>query len=515
MNSLRPAVVTLALFAPGFPPTFGQCGTVFETFNQSISPSSAPNVAEFAVYDPDGSGPAEAALVIAGNFFDLAGTPISGFAVHDPISDSFAELLDPSGTGNALAKFATGPNGELAFLYQNGFSSYGIEESDGTSWVTIAQVSGGSFGGGGISDVLYLPNGDLVAGGEFSAIGGIVAERAAVWDGTAWSPMDAGLTGSIRTLALDPAGDLIAGITGGPTVSGVSRFDGTSWSPHLVGAQGLARRANDFAFLADGRIAATGVFEFPSSGRFSSVAVWDGLDWTLPGPGIGTFASTFTTAFAVEELPGGDLVVGGTFTNVGSLTARGLARFDGSSWSAPIPSDYSATVQDLRVGPGGDLWIGGEIKLFSSVEGGLARIASNCKATAVNYGAPGTGSGAPIEIDTDDLPWLGTVFDAEVAPLAPGALAFSLLGFQPDAVPLQQLVPEASSNSTLLLVPDLAFFAPLPASGGAASWNLDLPANPNLVGLAVHLQALSVEIQGGASLLVATTDALLLTLGQF
>ncbi|MBC8426822.1 hypothetical protein H8E07_22135, partial [bacterium] len=76
---------------------------------------------------------------------------------------------------------------------------------------------------------------------------------------------------------------------------------------------------------------------------------WD-TGWSLPG--------TDAEVTSVIEY-GGDLVITGFFDYVGDVAADGVARFDGTSWSAigaGVPGDIYCSVIY-----GGDLYVGGEI----------------------------------------------------------------------------------------------------------------------------------------------------------
>ncbi|MDP9136073.1 MAG: hypothetical protein M3N56_14740 [Actinomycetota bacterium] len=88
------------------------------------------------------------------------------------------------------------------FTMAGGFSfsgSYGIASWNGTGWTAL---------GGGVTGTVialasvYEGSGPvLYAGGEFSAAGGSPASRIARWDGTSWSALGSGLSSSARTLA--------------------------------------------------------------------------------------------------------------------------------------------------------------------------------------------------------------------------------------------------------------------------------------------------------------------------
>ncbi|MFK7740506.1 MAG: hypothetical protein AB8H80_09280 [Planctomycetota bacterium] len=54
----------------------------------------------------------------------------------------------------------------------------------------------------------------------------------------------------------------------------------------------------------------------------------------------------------------GDLIVVGSFTRVGATSARGIARFDGASWS-PLGGGADGNVSDVLEAPNGDLFVSG------------------------------------------------------------------------------------------------------------------------------------------------------------
>ncbi len=209
--------------------------------------------------------------------------------------------------------------------------------------------------------------------------------------------------------------------------------------------------------------------------------------------------------------------MGGGFSSISEIPADELARWNGGVWSELVPRSYlSPEPRDLRVGPSGDLWVGGQILRFgSSIAGRFGRVVTDCKEQVTSYGSGGSGSAGILELTSGGLPRLGTTFQAELQGLAPGAIALSLLGFRPDAVPLSALTPDGSADSTLLLVPDLTFFNVLSASAGTAEWSLPLPVHSSLAGLSIYLQGLAAEVEACGSLLLATSNGLDLLTGQF
>jgi hypothetical protein len=79
-------------------------------------------------------------------------------------------------------------------------------------------------------------SGNLYIGGNFTAAGGVAANYVAKWDGSKWSALGSGLTGSYSSsvTALAVSGnDLYAAGSftnaGGIVASNIAKWDGTNW----------------------------------------------------------------------------------------------------------------------------------------------------------------------------------------------------------------------------------------------------------------------------------------------
>ncbi|MFO0858608.1 MAG: hypothetical protein U0640_14775 [Phycisphaerales bacterium] len=100
----------------------------------------------------------------------------------------------------------------------------------------------------------------------------------------------------------------------------------------------------------------------------NNLAAWDGIAWSDIGGGVtGTIHGT-TTVLALAVMGNGDLVVGGQFDNAGlganTIVANCIARYNGTSWhrmgqGAP---NFFSSVLALSRRPSGDLFgVGGEM----------------------------------------------------------------------------------------------------------------------------------------------------------
>jgi hypothetical protein len=219
-----------------------------------------------------------------------------------------------------------------------------------SEWSALAAGVGGQGANMRIRASLNTPIG-LVVAGEFNSVGGVQANRVAVWDGAAWNSLGSGggngVSGNPRAIAwfdgdLYIGGSFFAANVGGTdeiAAINIARWDGTTW--HAVGSdfgRGVDGPVDAFA-VVNGSLFVGG--EFPEANTSSTtvtangLARWDGSAWNSVGAdqGSGTDGRIHTLA-----TDGSNLYVGGFFSSVntdGLLTvaASNIARWDGASWS--------------------------------------------------------------------------------------------------------------------------------------------------------------------------------------
>ena len=259
-------------------------------------------------------------LVAAGAFTMAGGASAPYIARWDGTAWSGLSL----GMDNEVNDLAVLLNGDLIaggmFGTAGGIGVNRIARWNGTAWSGL-----GSGVGGTVYALLVVPSsGDLIVGGMFTTAGGSTALRVARWNGATWTGIG-GMTGGsnvgVFSLCLMPNGDIVAG--GNFTFPGsrVSRWNGTSWS-------GLGTGVNNAVWaltvLESGDLIAGGSFISPSF----AIARWNGTAWSGLGTGL---AGGNVQAFEIR--PNGDLLVGGAFTTAGGLASPGLAR-----WGTLAPS---------------------------------------------------------------------------------------------------------------------------------------------------------------------------------
>lgn len=321
-----------------------------------------------AVFDPDGAGPLESALIVAGDFELAGGVPDTrNIARWD--GESWAPLglglprtaecmvtWDPDGSGPQPERLVVGGK----FGYASGLPVNHIAIWDGESWSSI---------GGGLNDEVYIvttfdtdgAGSDvpvLVAGGSFTEAGEVPVHRIAMWDGASWSPMGEGLT-NLPDCALQIDWDedgpsppvlLVGDACSWPCIEDQTQivsWDGIQWTPFAGGfgnpvppgfgngrVSTLAWCDPDGAGELPSQLYVGGFFDEVSGLTVYNIARWDGRAWRPLGESFDSSIQSLTVHDLDGDGEGGpQLIASGDFTAVAGTTTMGVASWDGSKWS--------------------------------------------------------------------------------------------------------------------------------------------------------------------------------------
>ncbi len=358
-------------------------------------------------------------LVVAGNFTQLGGTGVS----HVGEWDGQNWYAMGATTSHGVTHFS----GQVQGLYSDGTSVYaggvfseagsnivnGVCQWDGTSWNQIGNVTLGQIATGGTAPHTFVSaGGNLYAGGTFTNIGGLAAGRIAQWDGNNWNNIGdadstvnalmydgtyvwvgglftnissgfspglqlflpgsgwftvgspAGAGQAINALAFDGnfwyAGGSFTSING-VAANYVAYFDGTNWHPMSTGMN-----TNVYALVVtNGVVYAGGQFTTAGGVSANRVAVWNGSAWSALSSGL--TGNPFSTSVRVSALAwvNTNLYAAGSFTNANGAFVNGVARWNGTSWSA-LGSGLFSTLGSGQPGTGlaltsmnNDLYVGG------------------------------------------------------------------------------------------------------------------------------------------------------------
>lgn len=281
-----------------------------------------------------------------GTSWTAVGRGVNGFV------GGMATFDDGAGPSLFVTSAATSPGG--------GPIGY-AHKWDGTSWSILGGGLNGEAGSAVVFDDGTGPA--LYVGGRFTSADGVPASRIARWDGTSWSALGSGIQGVnmqpywVAVLALTVYDDgrgpalYVAGdfdTAGGVPASNVARWDGKTWS--AVGG-GVDGGVHAMAVYDDGSGPCLYVGGFMgNAGGVPAlyIAKWNGKSWSGLGSGIAnTESNPWVRVLAVHDDGSGPaLYAGGHFTRAGGVTARHIARWDGSEWSA-VGSGMGGEVESL------------------------------------------------------------------------------------------------------------------------------------------------------------------------
>lgn len=454
-------------------------------------------------------------LVVGGSFTSASG--VSAINIARWTGSAWA-TVGPIGANNIVRALAVMPNGDLVaggdFTAMGGAPASRIARWNGSAWTTL-----GSGMAGGATTAVYalavLPNGDLVAGGDFATAGGVAANGIARWNGSAWAPLGTGVVGQVRALAVQSNGHIVAGgsmqSAGGVAVSNIARWDGAAWAAlggGLYGFNWVGPVVHSLAVLPSGDLVAGGTFTMAGQASAGNIAQWNGSAWSSLG-GLGLPIGP-SAVHGLAVMPNGDLVAGGMFS-VGVSTSS-IARWNGVAWS-PLGAGTSGTVLAIARPINNQLPVGGGIHA-SGVTTGVARFVTACPANVSVVGAACASSGGANTFSALSQPWTGSVYRARGTGLPTFAFVAVVSGFTATAIPLGSILPPSPSGCVLLASPDVVDV--VVSAAGTVDVQLAVPNAPALVGTQLHQQLVALEVDSNLNFVQNTSsNALLASIGTF
>jgi hypothetical protein len=239
------------------------------------------------------------------------------------------------------------------FTMAGGTEANHVAKWNGRSWSALGLGMGGRFSSEVQVNALAVSGTDLYAGGNFETAGGTAAKSIAKWNGTAWSVLGSGISGSVHALAIS-GHDLYAGgrftTAGGTAANYIAKWDGTAWSALGSGVGGLYLSPVYALAVSGTDLYVGGDFKTAGGTTASYIAKWNGAAWSALGSGI----SDIVYALAIS---GADLYAGGSFSTAGGANAGNIAKWNGVVWTN-LALGLRGTVKTVSLS-GTDLYAGG------------------------------------------------------------------------------------------------------------------------------------------------------------
>jgi hypothetical protein len=358
-----------------------------------LSVMLAPSASSLRVTAASGSGQ-DALLASAEVVTPAAGGTLEIGTLHASLTSGCQPAWLPTFGGQpgtngdvwALAVFDDGSGPALyvggQFTGAGGVPANDVARWNGSSWSAL----GSGIVDGMVFALAVFDDGSgpaLYVGGNFSSAGGVSAPGAVKWDGANWSALGTGIpSGLVQALAVydDGSGPALYASgsfasAGGVPAANIARWKGSSWSTLGSGLTGYQASGYALAVFDDGggsALYAGGQFTDAGGVPAMGLAKWDGTSWSALGSGVN--GSVYSLA-VFDEGQGPSLFAGGGFSNAGGVPVNSIARWDGSSWSA-LGSGLSGGVYALAVaddGSGPALFAGGWLEAAGGAAHDVAR----------------------------------------------------------------------------------------------------------------------------------------------
>jgi len=258
-------------------------------------------------------------LIVGGNFQSAGGVP-GTYCIAKWHGGAWSTVGPPNSfTGSVYALTVHNSDLIAAGNFNNPGGSIKLAKWNGSAWSSL---------GNGITDgsinTVYSTGGVLYAGGYFTQIAGVPANKIAQWNGSSWSPLGTGITdvnGGVATIT-DRFWGLTGGIVvgdsfysaGGINVNHVAYYNNGYW--YSMG-NGLDNPVHSlFTPIGSGNVIAGGGFS-------SHIRRWESFSWEPLGGGIDTGA-----VYAISALSVGNVFAGGSFNLPGVIPAN-IAYYNG------------------------------------------------------------------------------------------------------------------------------------------------------------------------------------------
>ncbi|MFZ0828152.1 MAG: hypothetical protein WAO02_12075 [Verrucomicrobiia bacterium] len=283
--------------------------------------------------------------VYAGGNFTNAGayTGVGGIAEWDgnnwyPLDYGFDYIVNALAVDNYGYLWAGGSFTNIVLLAPYIYPSKGLAVRGYNTWYSF-----GVDGTNAIVNALAYDGGNRVyVGGQFYSVASAAATNIAYYDygDSSLHALGSGIAlGKVNALAY-ANGQLYVGGTftnaGGVTANRIAMWNGTSWSALGAGLIGTSSAAAVNAIAVSGNnVYVTGNFTNAGGILASNVAVWNGSSWSAMGSG--TASSTSAIGYCAVA-SNNDVYIGGAFYFAGDKPAQFIAHWNAQSNYYPAAS---------------------------------------------------------------------------------------------------------------------------------------------------------------------------------
>jgi hypothetical protein len=195
-------------------------------------------------------------------------------------------------------------------------------------WLPVGSGMGAEGAPGPEVDALAVHDGALVAGGRFTTAGGVPAANIAAWNGSAWSALGTGTSNTVRAITMHNGKLIAAEIPGPLSPTPLRSWDGGSWSP----IEGMYLDTILALASYEEQLIVGGTFTIAGGVSAGAIAAWNGSYWMDLGGGMRGDSLSPARVYALAVYHG-QLIAAGDFSVAGSFPADNIAAWNGVFWS--------------------------------------------------------------------------------------------------------------------------------------------------------------------------------------
>lgn len=348
----------------------------WDDLNNTTDPTTASEIDTIAI-GPDGL------IYIGGTFTGWNGVAGRDYiAVYDPVADSWASVGGASDFNNSIIKLIFGADGTL--YAGGGFTNVAadadadyVAQWDGSNWTAVGQPQQGAAAITVVNDMAFDSVANLVIVGGFTDWANIAnADYIVQWDGSSYSAIGSGGTGSVQAVAINQLDNIYIGgdfnnWAADANADKLAFWDGSTWA--AVADTALNGIVSDLIFTNDDVLYIGGNFtDAAGIDNADRIVSYNGTSFSALGTGVNSNVFKFS-------IINNTLYVVGAFTEAGgiSLTNR-AARWNGASW-AHLDIDFPESAnpiiglatgnQDPVVSANFDIYVGANIDGVATIAG--------------------------------------------------------------------------------------------------------------------------------------------------
>jgi hypothetical protein len=232
---------------------------------------------------------------------------------------------------------------------------------NGTTWYNLGE----NFCTGSIINCIAFDRlGNLYAAGSFVTYEGN-AINIAKWDGISWSGLgnlfDFMVTGTIYSICIDSIGNVYVGgyfnISLSELKSCIFKWNGSSWSHVGTGISGNSSTGIRCMDIDNqGNLYVGGNFTTAGGIVARGIAKWDGTSWSNVGEGLSISSTDRIDSIAIDSE--NNIYVGGTFSTIGEISIDKIAKWNGTSWSG-LGSGLNVSCSAICIDENDNIYAGG------------------------------------------------------------------------------------------------------------------------------------------------------------